>query len=115
MNLSALLAAMIAVESGGDDTALGNHGEHGALQIRQCVLDDVNARCGTRYRLADMHVRSNAVACATLYIRIWATKERIGHEPTDFEKCAIFHAGPKGHLKPHTRAYWREVQSHLKK
>ena len=115
MNLSTLLAAMIAVESGGDDTAVGNHGEHGALQIRQVFIDDVNERCGTHYRLSDMHVRSNAVRCATLYLGIWATREKLGHEPTDFDRCAIFHAGPKGYLKPHTRAYWREVQFHLKK
>lgn len=115
MNLSAILAAMIAVESGGDDTAIGNHGEHGALQIRQCVVTDVNERCGTRYRLADMHVRSNAVQCATLYIGIWATRERLGHTPTDAERAMIFHAGPTGYRKPHARAYWRAVQSHLKK
>lgn len=115
MNLPALLAALISYESGGDDTAIGKHGEHGALQIRQCVVTDVNERCGTHYRLADMHVRSNAVQCATLYLGIWATKERLGHEPTDADRAMIFHAGPTGFRKPHARAYWREVQFHLKK
>ena len=114
MSIAGLLAAIIAVESGGDDTALGNRGEHGALQIRQCVVTDVNQRCGTRYRLSDMHVRSNAVRGATLYIGIWATRERLGHEPTDAERAMIFHAGPRGWRKPHARAYWLEVQSKLK-
>lgn len=115
MNLAKLLAAIIAVESGGDDTAIGNHGEHGALQVRQCVLDDVNARRGTHYTLSDMHVRSNAVHCARLYLDIWATRERLGHEPTDADRAMIFHAGPTGFRKPHARAYWREVKAHLRK
>lgn len=115
MNLAKLLAAIIAVESGGDDTAIGNHGEHGALQVRQCVLDDVNARRGTRYTLADMHVRSNAVQCATLYLGIWATKERLGRTPTDRDIALIFHHGPTGYRRTGHSVYWNLVKSNLKK
>jgi len=115
MNLSQLLAAMIAVESGGNDAAIGDHGRaHGALQIHACVIQDVNCYTGSRYTLRDAHDRDKAIRIASAYLSLWANERRLGHPPTAFELAATFHAGPGGTKKPHALRYWRKVKQHIK-
>jgi hypothetical protein len=53
-----LIAALIHVESHGNDYAVGDRGKgekaYGALQIRKPCVDDVNRRFGTKYQAKDM-------------------------------------------------------------
>ncbi|NBW21233.1 MAG: hypothetical protein EBR82_76055, partial [Caulobacteraceae bacterium] len=93
----ALLAALLAVESGGNNHAIGDHGRAiGALQIHAAVVADVNRIHGTRYTHAGMARRSDAVAVATLYLGTYATRERLGRAVTDADRARIWNGGPDG-------------------
>lgn len=105
-----LLAALIAVESGGDDLARGRHGELGALQVRPCVVADVNRLAGGRYRWSQMTNRTEAMTVCKLYLRIWGG--RIGRPPTDRDLAMIWHHGPDGWKRP-PGAYWRRVRAKM--
>ena len=93
----ALLAALLAVESGGNDHAIGDNGRAiGALQIHAAVVADVNRHHGTHYTHAGMVRRVDAVAVATLYLGTYATRERIGRPVTDEDRARIWNGGPNG-------------------
>jgi len=103
-----LLAALIAVESGGNDLARGRHGELGALQVRPCVVKDVNRIAGTHYRWAEMTNRAVATKVADLYLTHWA--KRIGRPATDRDLALIWHHGPNG-WKRSGCTYWKRVSA----
>ena len=107
----ALLAALLAVESGGNDRAVGDHGRAiGALQIHAGVVSDVNRHHGTHYTHAGMVRRADAVAVATLYLGTYATRERIGRPVTDEDRARIWNGGPNGWRKAATKAYAERVR-----
>lgn len=109
MSLSTLIAAIIAVESGGNDLAIGDGGKAiGPLQIHRAYVQDVNERCGTHYRWESMTNRTEAVEVFTLYIRIYAPKNA-----TEEQIARIHNGGPKGHRRASTLPYWRKVQRKL--
>lgn len=103
-----LLAALVAVESGGNDQARGRHGELGALQVRRCVVTDVNRIAGTHYRWAEMTNRVVAAKVADAYLTHWGGK--IGRTPTDRDLALIWHHGPNG-WKRSGGVYWRRVSA----
>ena len=105
---AALLAALIAVESGGNDRAVGDHGRAiGALQIHAAVVRDVNRIHGTKYRHADMHDRAKAVRVCGLYLRTYAP----GAMPE--VQARTWNGGPRGASKASTRGYWARVQREM--
>jgi len=107
----ALLAALLAVESGGNDRAVGDSGRAiGALQIHAAVVQDVNRRHGTRYTHAGMARRRDAVAVATLYLGTYATRERLGRPVTDADRARIWNGGPNGWRKASTMGYAERVR-----
>jgi hypothetical protein len=103
-----LLAALIAVESGGNDQARGRHGELGALQVRPCVVRDVNRISGTHYRWVEMTNRAVATKVADIYLTHWS--KRIGRPATDRDLALIWHHGPNG-WKRSGGTYWRRVSA----
>lgn len=104
-----LLAALIAVESGGDNLALGDHGRSlGPLQITRAAVKDVNRVYGTSYRWRDMTNRPVAIWTASAYVRIYAPIN-----PTDEQMARILNGGPEGHKKQSTEIYWRKVQKQM--
>ena len=106
-----LLAALLAVESGGNDHAIGDHGRAvGALQIHAAVVDDVNRIHGTRYTHAGMVRRRDAVAVATLYLGTYATRERLGRAVTDSDRARIWNGGPDGWRRAATLGYAERVR-----
>ena len=107
----ALLAALLAVESGGNDRAVGDHGRAiGALQIHAGVVADVNRRHGTRYTHAGMTNRADAVAVCGLYLGTYATQERLGRPVTDADRARIWNGGPNGWRKDATLGYAERVR-----
>jgi hypothetical protein len=111
----ALLAALLAVESGGNDHAIGDHGRAiGALQIHAAVVADVNRIHGTRYTHAGMARRRDAVAVATLYLGAYATQERIGRPVTDADRARIWNGGPDGWRKAATVGYAERVRREMR-
>lgn len=109
MNLSALIAALIAVESGGRDNAIGDGGRAiGALQIHKAVVVDVNRIAGTSYTHQQMTNRIAARRVCEIYLRRYAAGK------SDEEAARIWNGGPTGHQKPATLSYWNKVKKHLK-
>ncbi len=114
-----LIDALIQVESHGDDAAIGDtkrkNKAYGCLQIRKPVVEDVNRVYGTKYRAEDCrNNRELSIKICKLYIKLYATKKRLGHEPTDEEKARIWNGGPNGHEKSSTDEYWAKVKEELK-
>lgn len=103
-----LLAALIAVESGGNDHAVGDGGRAiGALQIHAGVVQDVNRRHGTRYTHRGMTNRTDAVRVADLYLRTYAP----GATPE--VQARVWNGGPRGASKPATAGYWVRVKAQM--
>lgn len=115
---SALIAAIIAVESGGNDHAIGDHGRSvGCLQIGPAVVADVNAHLPSaayHFSLSDRFDRLHSVDLMVDYWTIYATPERLGHEHTDEDLARIWNGGPSGARKQSTLPYWEKVQKILR-
>jgi soluble lytic murein transglycosylase-like protein len=92
------LDAIAAVESGGDDGAIGACGGVGRYQIRAGYLADGNAALGTRYTLAEMHDPAKAARIVTAYLTRYgsAWERRTGHEATAADLARIHNGGPRG-------------------
>jgi soluble lytic murein transglycosylase-like protein len=92
------LDAIAAVESGGDDGAIGACGGVGRYQIRADYLADGNAALGTRYTLAEMHDPEKAARIVTAYLTRYgrAFERRTGHEATAADLARIHNGGPLG-------------------
>lgn len=107
---AALLAALIAVESGGRDTAIGDAGHAlGALQIHAAVVADVNQFTGSHYQWRQMTNRPIAVAVATAYL------SHYGGKNASPEKLArIWNGGPQGHQRSSTLGYWAKVRAKMR-
>jgi hypothetical protein len=119
---SKLLNAIIEVESGGDDYAegdktLANHA-YGALQIRQGVCDQVNAKFGTKYRSQDC--LGHREVSVDIWNKYW---EVFTFLVTDEDKAKAWNGGPYWkkiyHATGYERyseaidAYWAKVQKYL--
>ena len=107
---AALLAAMIAVESGGDCRAVGDQGRSiGILQISRGVVEDVNRIRGTHYKWPDdCFDRRKSIEICVAYLTHYGGKSK------SLEKAARqWVGGPQGHRKAETRAYWIKVKKHI--
>lgn len=106
MNLSALAAAIVAVESGGNDMAVGDGGRSiGAYQISRAVVADVNRIHGTRFTWKGMTNRADADRVFRLYVSHYCE--------TDEQAARTWNGGPRGPRKQATAKYWRKVQREI--
>lgn len=111
---AAFILALIAVESGGNDHAVGDHGTaYGCLQITQPVLRDYQRITGEHITLEQCFDRLTSVSVCITYLKHYCTQERLGHEPTLADAARIWNGGPRGWCKPETQAYWAKVQKEL--
>lgn len=114
----ALIDSLIAVESGGDDNAVGDKHlakkAYGCLQVRQPCVDDYNAAHGTAHKAEDcLGNRALSVRICGWYVDRYATAKRLGHTPTDEDKVRIWNGGPNGWKRKSTQEYWRKVKDQL--
>jgi len=105
-----LVAAIIAVESGGNDWARGRASELGALQIRAGVVRDVNHRFGLQYKHNDMTNRAAAIHVFDCYMKMYATENRLRRPVTDADRARIWNGGPDGWRKAATIGYAERVR-----
>lgn len=111
MNLSALIAALIAVESGGRDNAIGDRGRAiGALQIHKAVVVDVNRIAGTSYTHQQMTNRIAARRVCEIYLRHYVTEKRLGRKPTLADFAKVWNSGPDGFKKTCSDGYASKVE-----
>jgi len=110
---AALLDAIKKVESGGDSEAVGDGGASiGILQIQRCCWDDVkNTKALKGYVYKDCFKPHVAEIVFREYIKRYATKKRLGHEPTFEDKARIWNGGPNGYKKKATLKYWEKVKA----
>ena len=109
-NLSNLITALIAVESSGNDMAIGDNGRAiGPLQIHRAVVLDVNKFTGSHYQWQQMTNRAQARAVCQAYL------EHYGKNCTTEQLARKWNGGgPSGDKKKATEAYWAKVKKHLK-
>ena len=109
-----LLDAIIKVESQGVDTAYAP-GEDavGCLQIRKCMVDDVNrilkrkgATGGQLYTYEDRWERVHSIEMFRIYCAHYNLRT-----PEDIARC--WNGGPRGADKESTVYYWEKVMSEL--
>lgn len=113
-----IIEALILVESGGDDDAVGDLNlqdkAYGPLQIRQPAVADYNRWHGTQYRAEDcLGSRELSVQICKSYLSRYATEKRLGREPTAEDKARIWNGGPNGHKKSSTVGYAKKVRTTL--
>jgi len=122
---AALWAALCAVESGGDAMAFNAAEDaRGIVQIRACVVEDVNrilrARgAGVQYGHDAAWYPEVARRICEVYLTHWAEKARAKSAraramPTDELYAKIWNGGPDGWRKDATKAYWNKVQTAMK-
>jgi peptidoglycan hydrolase-like protein with peptidoglycan-binding domain len=105
--------AIVLVESGGDDQAIGDRNlankAYGAMQIRQPAVDDVNRLRKTGHRAQDC--LGNRALSLQIFRDYCAIYEPNG---TDEERARLWNAGPNWRAKrPATDGYWQKVRRFL--
>jgi soluble lytic murein transglycosylase-like protein len=108
MTWAILLAALIAVESGGNPAAIGDNGRAvGILQIHAAVVADVNRIAGTRYTLEDRRNPVKSRQMCLIYL------QHYGRGKTWEQRARIWNGGPRGHEKKATEKYWEKVKREI--
>jgi hypothetical protein len=106
--LNLLIAAISAVESSGNPDAIGDHGQAvGLLQIRMCVVQDVNRHYVMRFTAMDRFSPEKSKAIFRLYCQMYGCK-------TAEDRARTWNGGPTGPLKRRTAAYWKKVQKYMR-
>jgi len=109
MNLTNLITALIAVESSGNDLAIGDNGRAlGPLQIHRGVVQEVNRSTGSHYRWESMTNRVLARAVCEAYLRHYGkgcTTEQLARKWNG--------GGPRGEKKAATETYWNKVKKQI--
>lgn len=117
---SPLVTALIQVESSGGKNLVGDkrlkNKAYGCLQIRKLCLVDVNKKFGTNHTLKDcLDSQKLSIWVFERYMEIYATKEKIGRDPTDEDRARIWNGGPDGWQESKTVGYWEKVKKELDK
>ena len=111
-NTTNLLSAIIFVESSNNDSAY-HKGEDavGCLQIRQCMVDDVNRilrrqKSTKKYLYQDRWLRYKSIEMFDIYCKHYGliTSEEIA-------RC--WNGGPRGMQNEVTVGYWKKVENQL--
>jgi hypothetical protein len=121
VNFIKLVAALIIIESGGDDSAIGDKGKAvGCLQIHPVMVNDCNRILAQRgsetvYTQADRWDRAKSIAMCRLFIEHYCIKTRIGRAPTMEDAARMWNGGPNGWRYTSTENYWEKVKEVLEK
>ena len=111
-NSSHLLSALMFVESSYDDSAYNaSEDAVGCLQIRKCMVNDVNRilrkqRSEIRYNYDDRWVRYKSVQMFKIYCRYYNLN-------TAEEIARCWNGGPNGMKNEMTVGYWEKVSNKL--
>ena len=114
IEIMTLILALIQVESGGDDKAIGDNGKsYGCLQITADYVADVSWASGIPYAHEEAFDRLKSIDMFLIYMSVYATKGRLNREPTAEDMARIHNGGPNGWKKPSTLKYWKKVEALL--
>lgn len=103
-----LIAALIAVESGGDDKAIGDKGKAvGCLQIWPIIIRDCNRIIGqNKYTLKDRLNRQKSIEICKIVLS--------HYEVGDEAQARRWNGGTNWRQKPETIKYWNKVRRAMK-
>jgi len=107
-----LLSAIIHVESNNNDSAYrANEDAVGCLQIRKCMVKDVNRilrrqKSDLRFTYDDRWLRNKSIKMFDIYCKHYGLT-------TAEEIARCWNGGPRGMNNPLTANYWRKVQNNL--
>lgn len=111
-----LIAALIVVESQGNDQAVGaDRKSYGPLQITDVCREDVNRIARTNYTREDCFDRDKSIEMFHVYIAHYCTRARLGRDPRWEDVARIWNGGPDGWKESATLAYWEKVRKELHK
>jgi len=112
-----LIAALIAVESGGNIKAVGDHGKAvGVLQIHPEVVKDCNSIMQRKiFKLDDRYFKGKSVNMANIYLQHYCSPERLGRKPLYKDYAMCWHYGPMGPWMRDKDGYWDKVLAELLK
>ena len=109
-----LLDSICMVESNCDSSKVGDDGDSiGAYQIQYDYWLDATEFSGIGGEYEDVINDEYARKIVLAYWDKYATKKRLGHEPTDEDRARIHNGGPSGHKKSSTVKYWNKVKKEL--
>ena len=111
------MPVLIAVESEGDDRAIGDNGRGvGCLQIHPVCVEDVNRIAGTHYTLDDRRDREASLEMCAIYLTHYGTAnaKETGKMPTAEVLARIWNGGPRGYKKSATIPYWHKVKAEMR-
>ena len=109
-----LILALIAVESSGNDLAIGDGGlAYGALQLHACYVADASEYAGRNWTHEDAFDRDVAIDIFLAYMSRYATEKRLGRPVTIEDIARIHNGGPNGYKKSATDKYWSKVKKIL--
>jgi hypothetical protein len=109
---SFLLSAIIEVESSDNDSAYnGKEDAVGCLQIRRCMVDDVNRilkkqNKESRFYYQDRWNRNKSIQMFDVYCSYYNLN-------TAQEIARCWNGGPRGGMKQNTLNYWAKVENKL--
>ncbi len=107
-----LLSAIIHVESSNNDSAYNAYEDAvGCLQIRKCMVNDVNRilrrqKSDLRFTYDDRWLRNKSIKMFSIYCEYYGLT-------TSEEIARCWNGGPRGMSKPLTATYWKKVQENL--
>ena len=111
-NTTHLLSAIIHVESSNNDSAY-HAGENavGCLQIRKCMVNDVNRilkrqKSDLRFKYDDRWLRQRSVRMFDIYCKHYGLT-------TAEEIARCWNGGPRGMQNKMTAGYWKKVKNKL--
>ena len=109
-----LLTALIAVESSGNPNAIGDNGlAYGCLQLHAAYVQDASEYARQDWTHEDAFDPETAKQIVRAYMARYATKKRLGREPTYSDLARIHNGGPQGFKKTATDKYWQKVKKKL--
>lgn len=111
-NTTHLISAMMFVESSYNDSAYNSYEDAvGCLQIRKCMVDDVNRilrrqKSDMRFIYDDRWLRNKSIKMFDIYCKHYGltTAEQIA-------RC--WNGGPRGMQNEMTAGYWKKVKNQL--
>ena len=111
-NTTHLLSAMMYVESSYNDSAYNSYEDAvGCLQIRQCMVDDVNRilrrqKSDLRFSYDDRWSRNRSIKMFDVYCKHYGLT-------TAEEMARCWNGGPRGMQNEMTAGYWEKVKNQL--
>jgi len=111
-NTPHLISALMFVESSYDDSAYNaNEDAVGCLQIRKCMVNDVNRilhkqKSLIRYSYNDRWIRHKSIQMFNIYCKYYKLN-------TAEEIARCWNGGPKGMTNKTTVGYWEKVENRL--